>query len=173
MAAPPKHNPRATSRPLCIVSACLAGIDCTFRGGNKRLPAVSRLVRNGSALPVCPEVMGGLATPRENAEIVGGGGEEVLAGAARVVSISGRDLTRHYLRGAAMALAIARRAGITRAILKSKSPACGCGRIYDGTFREFLTAGNGVLAALLLRHGFTVLTERDIRRPAHSNGDIT
>ena len=162
MAARPKNSPRAPHRPACIVSACLAGIDCTYRGGNKRDPAVARLVKTGRAIPVCPEVMGGLTTPRENAEIVGGGGEEVLAGAARVISKSGRDLTQNYMRGAAMILAIAQRSGARRAILKSKSPACGRGRIYDGTFRKTLTKGNGVLAALLLTHGFTVLTERDV-----------
>lgn len=162
MAVRPGNNSHKNPRPSYIVSACLTGIDCTYKGGNKQKPAVKRLAEKGMAIPVCPEVMGGLTTPRENSEIDDGGGEEVLAGSAKVISVSGKDLTQNYVRGALMILDIAKRSGIKRAILKSKSPACGCGRIYDGTFRKVLTKGNGVLTALLLKHSFTVRTEHDI-----------
>lgn len=162
MAARPRNSRSGERRPVYIVSACLAGIDCTYRGSSKLNASVKRLVAEGRAVPVCPEVMGGLTTPRENAEIAGGDGAAALAGRARVISVTGKDVSANYMRGAQAALGIAKRAGIRRAILKSKSPACGRGRVYDGSFRKTLTAGNGVLAALLLKHRFTVLTENDI-----------
>lgn len=159
MAVRRRSKPPAARRPSCIVSACLAGISCTYRGGSKLRPHIASLVAAGRAIPVCPEIMGGLTTPRENAEIVGGEGIDVIRGRARVLSASGRDLSAAYLRGAREILILARRRGITTALLKSKSPACGCGTIYDGSFRRILRPGNGVLAALLLMHGISVRTE--------------
>lgn len=159
MASPRNNSVPRAGRPDCIVSACLAGIDCTWRCSHKLKPSVRALVLSGKAVPVCPEILGGLSTPRENAEIAGKGGEEVLLGKARVVSVTGRDLSAHYTRGAQAALEIARRFGIRKAILKSNSPACGYGRIYDGSFGKTLKPGNGVFAALLLKHNFTIRTE--------------
>ncbi len=115
---------------------------------------IKRMVLKGDGIPVCPEVMGGLTTPRENSEIESGDGYSVLSGKARVRSDSGIDLTAQYLRGADAVLATARYYKIRKAVLKSKSPACGIGEIYDGTFRKRLKPGNGVLAALLLQNGF-------------------
>ena len=162
MASQRKSNPRPSPHPQHIVSACLAGINCTYRGRNKRDRTVEKMVRQGRAVLVCPEVMGGLTTPRINGEITGGDGADVLTGRARVTALSGNDLTPQYLRGSYTILELAQRLGIRKAILKSKSPACGCGAIYDGTFRRILTPGNGVLTALLLKHHFTVLTENDL-----------
>jgi len=105
------------------------------------------MVRDGVAIPVCPEVMGGLTTPRVPAEIMPDG---------RVMNREGRDVTAEYRAGARTCLAIARRFGIRRAILKSKSPACGCGAVYDGTFRHILTPGHGILTQLLLKQHFAV-----------------
>lgn len=123
---------------------------------------VKSLVDRGLAIPVCPEVMGGLTTPRENSEIICGEGATVVSGRSSVVSASGKDLSQQYLAGSFTILDIATRYNIRKAILKSYSPACGSGYIYDGTFRKVLKRGNGVLAALLLKHGLTVLTEKEI-----------
>lgn len=139
-----------------LVSACLAGIDCTYRGKNKLKPAIKKMVDDGIAIPVCPEVMGGLGIPRENSEIVGGDGMDVLKGRARVITISGKDVTKVYIKGAKAALSIARIYSAKKAILKSKSPACGVGRIYDGSFTKKLRKGSGVTASLFCQKGITV-----------------
>ena len=105
------------------------------------------------ALAICPEVFGGLPTPRENSEIVGGDGYDVLKKTARVLTASGKDVTENYVKGARIALRLAKKYDIRKAILKSMSPACGIGRIYDGTFRKVTKKGDGVLAALLSING--------------------
>lgn len=110
---------------------------------------------------VCPEEDGGLGTPRPPAEIVGGDGHDVLDGNATVVTKAGRDVTSEYVQGAATALSAARRAGATTAILKSRSPSCGRGCIYDGSFTRTPLAGDGVTAALLQRAGIEVLTDEE------------
>lgn len=147
------------TKPICIISACLTGINCTYRGGNKLNPRLKRLVAEGWAIAVCPEVMGGLTIPRENAEISGGDGAFVLIGRARVISRSGKDLSASYISGSMAVLDIVKRNHITSAILKSKSPACGLTHIYDGTCRNVLKKGKGVLASLLLDHGIAVEEE--------------
>ncbi len=111
---------------------------------------------------VCPEEDGGLGTPRPPAEIVGGDGHAVLEGRARVLTRSGRDVTDAYVRGAEIALEAARREGAETAILKARSPSCGKGCIYDGTFSRTAASGDGVTAALLARDGITVLTEEEL-----------
>jgi uncharacterized protein YbbK (DUF523 family) len=108
--------------------------------------------------PVCPEQLGGLPTPRPPAQIIGGSGEDVLGGTARVLAPDGRDLTAAFLRGARETLLLCRCLGITEAILKGDSPSCGVGRIYRGTER---VPGNGVTAALLIREGITVRNHPD------------
>jgi uncharacterized protein YbbK (DUF523 family) len=148
-------------RPI-LVSACLAGLATTHNGVAKPSPRVMELVRQGRAIMVCPEQLGGLPTPRRPAEIVGGDGGEVLGGDARVVDDQGADVTANYLRGAREALKAARLAGSTRAILKARSPSCGTARIHDGTFSGAVTDGAGVTAALLRQHGIEVLSEEDL-----------
>jgi len=143
-----------------LVSACLAGIDCTHKGGNKFDRRIAKIAASGLALVVCPEVLGGSAVPREACEISGGSGSDVLDGKARVRTVSGKDVTRNLLRGARMAARLARRSNIKKAILKSKSPSCGSGRIYDGTFSGSLRRGDGVTTALLRRGGIKVRAER-------------
>jgi uncharacterized protein YbbK (DUF523 family) len=108
---------------------------------------------------VCPEVDGGLGTPRPPAEIVGGSGEDVLAGRARVVTSDGADVTDAYIAGAERALAAALRTGARAAVLKARSPSCGRGAIYDGTFSRTTTAGDGVTAALLRANGIDVVSD--------------
>lgn len=120
------------------------------------MPRIKKMVDDGIAIPVCPEVIGGLSTPRENSEIVGGDGMDVLNGRAHVMTISGKDVTKAYIKGAKKALAIARSCGVRSAILKSRSPACGAVRIYDGSFTKKLKAGSGVTASLLCQKGIKV-----------------
>ncbi|EFF89355.1 LOW QUALITY PROTEIN: conserved hypothetical protein, partial [Streptomyces sp. e14] len=119
------------------------------RSRPKRWPAVR-------SSRFCPEVAGGLPTPRRPAELVGGDGQDVLDGTARVVDDTGRDVTAEFLAGARRALEAARRTGCTEALLMPRSPSCGRGEVYDGSFTGALTRGDGVTAALLERHGITV-----------------
>jgi uncharacterized protein YbbK (DUF523 family) len=114
------------------------------------------------AVPVCPEVAGGLPVPRPPAEIVGGDGQAILDGQARVLTIDGKDVTGVFLAGARQALETAQRLGIRQAVLKDDSPSCGCRRIYDGTFSDRRVSGQGVAAALLQRNGVRVLSEEDL-----------
>lgn len=159
MTDPPSFIPE--SGPV-LVSACLAGCACRYDGSANPDDRVGRLVGEGRAVLVCPEEDGGLGTPRPRAELVGGSGEDVLAGNARVVTVEGRDVTAEYLRGAELALQSAREAGAAVAILKSRSPSCGRGEIYDGSFAGSRRAGNGVTTALLQQSGITVLSDNEV-----------
>jgi uncharacterized protein YbbK (DUF523 family) len=138
-----------------LVSSCLAGVACRHDGRDRRDLAAADLPAD--AVPVCPEVLGGLGVPREPAEIVGGDGTDVWAGRARVLTVTGRDVTASYQAGARRALAQARAAGARRALLVEGSPSCGCRRIRDGTFAGKDRAGPGVTAALLAQAGIEVL----------------
>ncbi|MFE2727248.1 DUF523 domain-containing protein [Kitasatospora sp. NPDC059327] len=141
---------------MILVSACLAGVPCRYDGRAKTAEAVVGPAGEGRAVVVCPEGAGGLPTPRPPAEIVGGDGADVLDGRARVVDSTGADLTEAFLDGARQALAAAEAAGARRALLMARSPSCGCGRIYDGTFTGASRPGDGVTAALLRRAGIAV-----------------
>ena len=134
---------------MIIVSACLAGIPCRYDGGRKTDPAILELVRSGQAIPLCPEQLGGLTTPRVPAEIRDG----------RVFTRDGRDVTEEFHRGAAIVLDMALEYGCGEAILKARSPSCGKGEIYDGTFSGRLVPGDGVTAAILSENGIAVRTE--------------
>ncbi|WP_372654841.1 DUF523 domain-containing protein [Halobacteriovorax sp.] len=122
-----------------IVSACLAGLNCRYDGDNKKRNDIVEMVKRGEAIPVCPEQLGGLSTPREPAE----GVEE------KVLTVSGRDVTFEYNKGAAEALLIAQLTGATEALLKSKSPMCGAGLVYDGTFSGKMKEDDGIFTKLL------------------------
>ncbi|MFB8239057.1 DUF523 domain-containing protein [Kitasatospora purpeofusca] len=139
-----------------LVSACLAGVPCRYDGRSKDSPQALGPLAAGRAVVVCPEGAGGLPTPRPPAEIVGGDGADVLDGRARVVDATGADCTEEFIAGARAALAAAEAAGARRALLMARSPSCGCGRIYDGTFTGELRPGDGVTAALLRRAGIAV-----------------
>jgi len=154
-------QPQDLSGPV-LISACLAGRACRFDGSSNQDDQVSRLVAEGRAVLVCPEVDGGLGTPRPPAELVGGDGSDVLAGRARVVTEQGRDVTGAYLEGARRALEACASSGARVAILKARSPSCGRGSIYDGTFSRRLVAGDGVTAALLREHGIEVLSDEEL-----------
>ena len=131
---------------MMIVSACLAGFPCRYDGKARPCAQVVELVRAGKAIPVCPEQLGGLPTPRTSCEIREG----------RVVDADGRDRTEAFQRGAKAVLRIAQTYGATEALLQSRSPSCGSGRIYDGSFTKTLTAGDGVTARLLKENGIQV-----------------
>lgn len=144
---------------MVLVSACLLGIKCRYDGGSKSSSALLELAAKGEVLPVCPEQLGGLPTPRIPCEICIGTGAEVLDGECRVFTSLREDVTDHLVKGAYETLKLAKACGVNRAILKSKSPSCGCGKIYDGSFSGSLIVGNGVTAELLLRNGIEVTTE--------------
>jgi len=142
-----------------LVSACLLGKGCRFDGGHCRHEGVLCLVQDQVVIPVCPEALGGLARPRPPAEIRGGDGNAVLAGRARVVDRTGRDVTAAFVKGARAALTLARKHGAVKAILKERSPSCGTHEIHDGTFGGRPVAGPGVAAALLAGSGVRVTSE--------------
>ena len=139
---------------MIVVSACLAGIDTCYNGENALCARVRNLVAQGLAVPACPEQLGGLPTPREPAEVRNGDGNDVLEGRALVKTVTGEDVTRQYIRGAEQFLKIVKLAGATKVILKTRSPACGTGRIYHD---NRLTEGDGVCAALLARQGIQIV----------------
>jgi len=145
---------------VIVVSACLAGVRCRYDGGARLDDKVLALSKVEEFLPLCPEQLGGLPTPRPTAEIVGGGGDDVLSGKAKVVDMEGRDVTAQFLRGAREALMIALEAGAKRAVLKEKSPSCGVRRVYrDGV----LVTGEGVLTALFMREGVEVISDEELQ----------
>ena len=139
-----------------VISACLLGVHCRYDGGHSRNETAMNQKKTYQLIPVCPEESGGLLTPRPPAEIVGGDGDAVLDGTAKIMTADGTDVTAAYLKGAHHALQVAQSHGATHVILKARSPSCGCGNIYDGTFSGTLISGDGVTTALLKRHGIVV-----------------
>ena len=147
-----------------LVSACLLGAKVRYHGGDAASsnPTLQRWLDEGRLVPVCPEVDGGLTTPRPAAEIAGGGGRAVVARLAFVRTKDGADVTHAFLTGAARALATARQHGIRAAILKDGSPSCGSSFVYDGSFSGTRASDAGVTAALLAQHGIRVFSENEI-----------
>lgn len=135
-----------------LVSACLLGCPCRYDGKSKPNDGVLALMEHHTLIPVCPEQMGGLATPRPPAERKGDG----------VFTENDTDVTAQYRRGAEEALRLARLYGCTRAILKERSPSCGSNGIYDGSFSRTLIEGDGVTAALLKQNGIAVYGESEV-----------
>lgn len=132
-----------------LVSACLLGCRCRYDGASREHPLAKGLAERHTLVPVCPEQLGGLSTPRPPAERRDG----------LVVTRDGADVTEQYRRGAEEALRLCRGLGCEAAVLKERSPSCGCGEIYDGTFSGALTAGDGVTAELLRSGGVPVCGE--------------
>ena len=137
-----------------LISACLLGARCRYDGASKGHPLVERLAERHTLVPVCPEQLGGLATPRPPAERRGD----------RVVTKDGADVTEAYRRGAEETLRLCGLLGCEAAVLKERSPSCGYGEVYDGTHSGILTDGNGVTAALLYANGIPVYGESQIER---------
>lgn len=144
---------------MYLVSSCLAGVNCRYDGGNSKNNVICKLVKLGEAIAICPEQLGGLPTPRTSCEIV-----IDKSGNKKVISKEGKDFTKEFLEGAEKTLAIAKAIGIKKAILKSKSPSCGCKFVYDGTFSGNLIEGNGLAAELLIKNDIKVYTENDLDR---------
>ncbi|MFI3271470.1 MAG: DUF523 domain-containing protein [Pseudomonadota bacterium] len=183
-----------------VVSACLAGVACRYDGKDNAHDAIMNLVAQGRAILVCPEQLGGMATPRIASEIqcqaykhsgtdmahhVG----EVAADrhdrhdrhdghnghdghAKLVLQADGTDVSEAFALGAREALRIAKLAGCTKAVVKARSPSCGCGLVYDGTFSKKLISGNGLFAQALLDDGFTVWTEENFLTESSSSGNF-
>jgi uncharacterized protein YbbK (DUF523 family) len=141
---------------LKLVSACLLGVNCNFEAKNWLNPALLEEFKKGNLFPVCPEVLGGLPVPRVPAEIQGGTGADVIEGKAKVVNMHGEVVTEQFLKGANEALRIAQAVGAREALLIERSPSCGCGKIFDGSFKDKFIAGDGVTAALLKKNGIKV-----------------
>jgi uncharacterized protein YbbK (DUF523 family) len=145
-----------------LCSACLLGVRCRYDGQKKPVQRLIDLAKREKIIPICPEHMGGLPTPRPGAEIRRGEGKDVLEGKARVFDYDGNDVTEQFKRGALRALKVAWLFGTKEAILKQRSSSCGSGQIYDGTFSGRVVRGDGVTAALLKKHGIKVITEEDV-----------
>lgn len=135
-----------------IVSACLAGVSCCWDGESRPNEKVIKLVKGGKAVPVCPEQLGGLPTPRAPAEQKGN----------KVFTKDGVDVTDEFVRGAEEGLKIAKLLTCKEAILKARSPSCGCGKVYDGTFTGNLINGNGVFARLLKQNGVKIISDENL-----------
>lgn len=140
---------------MYLISACLAGVHCRYNGGNNQCDWVKKFMKDKDCLLVCPEEMGGLSTPRPPSERIG----------SKVVTKDGQDVTENFLIGAEKSIQKAEETAaeleqeIKLAILKAKSPSCGCGKIYDGTFSGVLVDGDGMLTAMLKEKGIPVITE--------------
>ena len=142
-------RPQAGSKEPILISACLLGAACRYDGQSKPLAGLTELMERYQLFPVCPEQLGGLPTPRTPSERVSG----------QVMTRDGRDVTTAYTRGAEEALRLARLFGCRKALLKERSPSCGSGAVYDGTFTGTLTAGDGVAAALFKQAGVPTTDE--------------
>lgn len=142
-----------------LVSACLFGINCNYKGKNNLNYRIFSLMKDFALIPVCPEQLAGLPTPRPKAEIIGGKG---WVPGSRVVNEFGVDVTAAFEKGAEETLKIARLFEVELAILKSGSPSCGTQHIYNGSFSSILVPGVGVTAALLRKNGIEVLSEDEI-----------
>ena len=136
-----------------MVSACLLGVRCNHKGEANTNEAVVALRARHRVVPICPESAGGLPTPRAEAQRQGDG---------TVRTSDGRDVTEWYERGAQHAVRVAEAVGATRAVLKARSPSCGCHEIYDGSFTRTLVDGEGVTAAALRAAGLEVVSEEDV-----------
>ena len=130
-----------------LVSACLLGVNCKYNGGNNFDEDILEYLKDKEIIPVCPEIFGGLTTPRPPSEIIND----------KVLNNEGVDVTANYNKGALETLKLARRLNVKKAILKAKSPSCGEGKIYDGTFSNTLISGDGITTRLLKENGIEVI----------------
>ncbi|UST74207.1 DUF523 domain-containing protein [Pseudomonas siliginis] len=150
-----------------LVSRCLLGHRVRYDGGaSGPFDLLEQWIEEGRVVPLCPEVAGGLPTPRAAAEIPGGQGVEVLDGIAAVITTEGEDVSAQFLEGARQALELVQKHGIRVAVLKANSPSCGNLLTYDGTFSGVRVSGEGVTAALLKRHGVRVFSELELAEAA-------
>lgn len=135
-----------------LISACLLGIPCRYDGRDNKIESLNLLQQQFDFVPICPEQLGGLSTPRCPCEIQGN----------KVMSKEGKDCTREFQEGAKKSLKLAKQWNIKTALLKAKSPSCGFGQIYDGSFSKKLITGNGLTAALLEKEGIRIFCETEL-----------
>lgn len=140
---------------MYLISSCLVGVNCRYDGSSALYPKLKQLVNEGKAIMLCPEILAGLPTPRETCEIVNEDGEP------KVLSKSGIDYSEAFEKAALKTLKICKEKGVDKAILQSRSPSCGFGKIYDGTFEGNLIPGNGLTADLLCKNGVEVSNDED------------
>ena len=141
---------------MILVSACLVGINCKYSGGNNYNQKIFDLVKEGKAIPICPEQLGGLNTPRKPVEL------KVINGKRYAIDNEGNDFTENFERGALEVLNLAKNLNISKAILQPRSPSCGVNKIYSGNFDNKLVDGNGILTELLKQNVIDVLTPNEI-----------
>lgn len=142
---------------MIFVSACLVGINCKYSGGNNYNQNVFDLVKEGKAIPICPEQLGGLQTPRNPAEI------KIIDGKKYVIDDNNKNVTKNFEKGAKEVLELAKKLNIKKAILQARSPSCGVGKIYSGNFDGKLVQGNGILAELFIENGIEVISSEDYK----------
>jgi uncharacterized protein YbbK (DUF523 family) len=144
-----------------LVSACLLGINCRFDGQNENNSLVKQLAKDYNLIPVCPEQLGGLPTPRSPSWFINGDGNDTIKGEDNLRNEEAKDVSNNFRKGAREALKICQLLNIKSAVLKENSPSCGYKKIY---LKEKLTDGQGVTASLLLKNGIKVMSENEIRR---------
>lgn len=136
---------------MIVVSECLLGINCKYNAGNNACKPLIEFAKNGGVIPVCPEQLGGLPTPRIPAEIINN----------KVRNLNGEDVTENFKKGAEEALKIVDLVKPELIILKAKSPSCGYQKIYDGSFTGKIIDGNGVFAKMLIERNYEIITEEN------------
>lgn len=139
---------KKNAKEKILVSACLLGVNCKYDGGNNGSEEIDEFLKDYEIIPICPEIMGGLPTPRVASQRVGD----------KVLTKDGKDVTEQYVKGAKESLFLAKKYDVKKALLKLRSPSCGYRQIYDGTFSHNLTDGNGVTAELLEKNGIEIIT---------------
>ena len=146
------YNLSGDSMEKIMVSACLLGENCKYNGKNNKNEKVLEYIKDKEVIPVCPESFGGLSTPRIPSEI-----KDNI-----VINKEGIDVTKNFIEGANKVLEIAKKYNVKKAILKQKSPSCGSGKIYDGTFSGNIIIGDGITTRLLKENNIEVITEEDL-----------
>ncbi len=131
-----------------LVSACLLGVNCKYDGGNNYAKEIDEFLKDYEVIPICPEIMGGLPTPRIPSEKL----------KDKVITKDGADVTEQFVKGANECLFLAEKYDVKKALLKAKSPSCGSGKIYDGTFSHTIVDGDGITTELLRKHGIEIIS---------------
>ncbi|QCX33701.1 DUF523 domain-containing protein [Caloramator sp. E03] len=149
---------------MILVSSCLLGLDTRYNGKNNSNDLLIEYSCYGKFIPICPEQLGGLSTPREPSEIIGGTGKDVMMGYCKILNCKGEDVTEQYVKGAKEVIKIIKMFPVKAAILKQKSPSCGSKRIYDGCFKGKIRDGEGVAAYILRENNIPIYSEEDINR---------
>jgi len=147
---------------MILVSACLLGLNTKYNGETNAHLLIQKYSSLGRFIPVCPEQLGGLPTPREPVEIINGTGQEVLLGRSSAQGEHGEEVTSQFIKGAKEVLKIVGMVTVTAAILKERSPSCGVNYIYDGSFAHRIILGQGVTSALLKQHNIPIYSEEGL-----------